>query len=266
MSDFSWVADQPEGDVSQDDLRSYWENYGYQNYCAYLAKPGVSISVTDVAPVLNAANQPYTIYNKSSAQTVLENTGDASMPPFECALDTASGHYYLLKTEETAASLEQYQATMHQYQSDREAVLLMPEDQRLRACRAMPSQLLATIFRPGQVPGDASALLQESVAAMKASIQSHSLAGLGSRPSLQHPAPTDSRQLSAREAHVLDSMAKEVVDPAKFQHYKDELKQLLIQGREGFSNRPTMDTDEKFAQELQDEEFKQAGLKPGGHS
>jgi hypothetical protein len=256
---FSQVAHQPEGAVSEMALREYWNQSGYQNYCAYLAKPGVSISITDVAPVLNAENLPYTIYSKSSAQTMLENHGEPGMPRFECALDAASGHYHLLKTDQTAESLGQYQASMSQYLVDREEVLKLPDEQRLSACRHMPSQLLATIFRPGQVPAEASELLQESVRAMKASVQSHSLAG---RPTV----PTDSGQLSAREAHVLDSMVNEVVDPAKVQHYKDELKQLLIQGREGFSNRPTMDADEQLAQELQDEEFKKAGLKPGGHS
>lgn len=256
--------------MSEADAREYWVHQGYQNYCNYIAKPGVKLSHTDFTPVLDTQNVPYTLYSKQNSSVIKHNAGNPEQPRFELALAEAQGHYFLLKDSKTAASLDDYAASMAQYKEDRGAILSMegtPEDKH-KACGNMSSQLVEAIFPKDTVPGEPVRSLIETVAEIKLKVSQETL----------HVEDLHNR-LTTKEQQVLQATTARNphVDADKFQSYKKEIQKLISTGRKGnFSTDADNailpediegagaregETDDDFAKRLQDAEFRGAGLK-----
>ncbi|BCA96480.1 hypothetical protein TUM19329_28410 [Legionella antarctica] len=103
-------------------LAVYWKAEGYQKYCQLIASPSTKLAYNDVMPVIELLDQPLTIY--STDQTIIYTTkGRDDFPKMEVKLNAMVGHYYLLKTDETAPLLREYAQSMEQYTVDREVVL-----------------------------------------------------------------------------------------------------------------------------------------------
>jgi hypothetical protein len=109
-------------------LAAYWMSEGYQNYCTAIANPQTKLAYNNVAPVLEQLQQPFKIYNKADSTVLYEADGKAELPLMELALAAQSGHYHLLKDEQTTPLLDEYEASFTQYKIDREDVLSASED------------------------------------------------------------------------------------------------------------------------------------------
>lgn len=259
------------------DIRTYWEQQGYKNYCQHLAEPGVKVSFTDFDPVLKAQNVPYTIYSKQDGSITSENAGDTTQPKFELALAGTEGHYSLLKNNETESILNDYAASLVQYSTDREGLLSMQGtvENNQKACENMPSQLLGAIV-PKSIAGDPVQVLIDRCATIKASlVQENLLVQERDQPLLESGANT--QELTEQEQRVLEATASSQPDAEKYNAYKNEVKSLIFAARKGnFSNDPDHaipagaiesaealegESDEDFAKRLQDSEFKGVGLK-----
>ena len=156
------------------DLRTYWNNEGYQRYCNHLATSGVTISPWDVAPVLNELHIPYTFYDQTNPRTeILREPNHAGILPLEIALHPTEGHYFLLKTPTTAAALDAYKVSFDQYKLDREAVLALPGNAQTKYnnCLTKSSTLLAVTLpeEPG-TPKPVELLIRQIVN-IKANLQ-----------------------------------------------------------------------------------------------
>lgn len=100
----------------------YWEGEGYPNYCKYL-NTVVSVSHNEVtaAVVLGQLGIPFGLY-KRSFQTMVHPPAEAyTFPLFELALDVEKGHYYLLRTKETEAFLQEYENQLGIYAEEAKA-------------------------------------------------------------------------------------------------------------------------------------------------
>ena len=107
---------------ANDAYTAYWEKEGHQHYCELIAKLNTTISPADVIPILKELNQPTIIYDKNgtiiaSFPHTTDKPKTFKRPPLEIKLDSAVGHYYLLKTPKTTALLKEYQ------QRDRKSVV-----------------------------------------------------------------------------------------------------------------------------------------------
>lgn len=125
-------------------LTAYWREEGYLNYCRQFASPHSKLAHTDVVPMMERLEQPLTIYNASEG-IIYRIDGDERKPAMDVLLEVYSGHYHLLKTDETTAILDEYDASFAQYKQDR-AEVLGDRGDRLLAIRDKPSLLLGAIF------------------------------------------------------------------------------------------------------------------------
>lgn len=273
---FDKLAHIPQPNETEN-FRDYWENQGYQNYCEYVAKPGVKLSITDVEPVLKMQNVPYTLYSKHSGGVVTHNEGDTTQPHFDLAISGQAGHYYLLKDSKTEASLNEFQASMEQYRLDREAVVKMPGTpaEKLAACEEMPSPLVGAMCYQSQIGEDPIELLIRKSAEMKSSVaQEHLNNADENMGQNKHHPDHASQPLTAKENRVLEATTAAQSTTVKYQHYKQGMKDLILQSR-NTPNLPNLvslkdidkaqalegECDEDFAKRLQESEFKGAGLK-----
>lgn len=276
---FDGLSQTPQAN-EKDGFRAYWDQQGYENYCQHLAKPGVQVSITDFDPILKAQNIPYTLYSKQDGSITAQNTGDTSKPTFELVISGAEAHYSLLKNSTTETSLNDYAASMAQYKADREAIVSMqgtPES-KVKACTKMPSQLVGAICPKGEV-GNPVNILIARCAEIKSNVSQANL-NVGDNNHQEYASENNNENnneaLTEREQRVLDATASTQADPEKYKSYKNEVKSLIIEGRKGFSNDPNNaipkedienaeafegETDEEFAERLQDSELKGAGLK-----
>lgn len=81
---------------SLEDIQRFWMDEGYDNYCRYLASPGVKIAYYEVKPVLEKINIPYCFYD-NEGQVLASSSSSGNEPHFEVILNPLEGHYKLLK-------------------------------------------------------------------------------------------------------------------------------------------------------------------------
>ena len=152
-------------------LEAYWEAEGYQNYCQLIANPSTKLAYNDVVPVIEMLNQSLTIYNANHNQAIIHHhEGSDVFPKMEVKLDARAGHYYLLKTDETAPLLEEYQLSLEHYMKDRMDILSVVGDKDA-AASTKPSLLVGAICPNGHLGKPPFSLLLDKVDQLKRFVQ-----------------------------------------------------------------------------------------------
>ena len=252
------------------DFQAYWNEEGYKNYCDYLAKPHVKIAYTDMMPVLESLEVPYTIYSKQDASiTATSGEDNHEKPRLDLAIAGGEGHYYLLKDSHTEAALNDYAASLAQYIKDREAILQRstPEE-KSQACKNAISPLVSMI-----IPDDFLPMEEDPIELLVQRVKQFQSEGV---PIPSHHEVTSS-ELTEKEKEVINATALTQKGMQKQETYKIALKELIearknnglfkdinapiptndLDSAEGLEG----ESDEDFAKRLQEAEFRKAGLK-----
>ncbi|CEG56404.1 Dot/Icm T4SS effector Ceg23 [Legionella fallonii] len=161
-----------QGNVTQA-LKNFWQDKGYQNYCQLIAQPSTKLSYADLGPVIEILKQPLTIYDATNRATkIKEIAGNEDTPEMETKLNVLEGHYYLLRTEQTAPLLGEYESSLKQYTKERAEVLEV-EGNKLKAANAKSSLFVAAICPPGQMDQPPFNLLLKKVDEVNHFVQFH---------------------------------------------------------------------------------------------
>ncbi len=161
-------------DAAEDEdkaLEAYWKAEGYQNYCRLIANPSTKLAYNDVMSVIEMLNQPLAIYNIDQS-IIYSNKGREDLPKMEVKFHAMAGHYYLLKTDETAPLLREYAQSMEQYAIDREVVLRVIGDKNL-AAEEQSSLLVGAICPNGHLNKPSFNLLLDKVDLLHEFVREH---------------------------------------------------------------------------------------------
>lgn len=125
-------------------LHAHWANNGRVAYAKEIGKLNTKLAPDDLLPVLRRLNYSFRIYNLSGILVEHINPEQDDSVPFEVILDSAVGHYYLIKDSKTEKLLSEYQHSYDQYLKNRTAVL----SQEMKLEDALPYSLLLPAICP----------------------------------------------------------------------------------------------------------------------
>lgn len=130
-------------------LGNFWLEVGCTNYCQYMAELHAQVTSADVAHVIEEnLEQPLTIYDQDNTHLIYNNNGSITHPKMEIVLNVKEYHFKLLKTEQTASLLDEYDANYQQYKIDRERIIKHSRAEDIRAAaKEQPSIFVGAICK-----------------------------------------------------------------------------------------------------------------------
>ncbi|MBA2711833.1 MAG: hypothetical protein H0U57_14740 [Tatlockia sp.] len=150
---------------------SYWDAFGYLNYCNYLNEK-VKISHSDVESVLRKFEIPFHFYSYTDSSLIREHNTDRLISPFELAIDVREGHYYLLPNEKTKSYLQEYKAQKKDYDEYRTIVLSTNDRNKIIQSHDSTALFLAATLPYETTQSPTLQLILDRVADMSEMLQS----------------------------------------------------------------------------------------------
>lgn len=187
---------QGHGDIkpSLESIHTFWQEEGYDNYCRYLANPGVKIAYYEVKPVLDKMQIPYCFYDNEGQ--VLASSADEHEPLFELMLNPLEGHYKLLKNPAlNPRILTAYTKELKHYHTQRALLLEQSCSNKIQTSVYYPSLLVAATL-PKDLLNEQSPLsiLADRVAFMNAVLANPAQNNGFMLNALPFPTPSSSEQ------------------------------------------------------------------------